>query len=464
MLLQALAIAGSLYVAVLIFLAYRARSQEQSSKTYFMADSNLGALLGFFTFAATLFSTFTLLGMPDFFRTHGVGAWIFLAVSDAVMVFGIIWIGYYFKKKVNQFNYYGMSGFISQQYGKSWAGYIAFFGAFIFLTPYVAIQIRGVAIFLNAAFPNVLPIWIWASIIVLVMLVYSEVGGLKAIIYSDTMQGILLFVVIWLIGIGCLQQMGGLTAMFEQVEIKNPALLSVPGPKGLFTLQFLLSSTVAIALLPFTQPQISTRIAIMRDTKALYRMAVGLGFFAILIILPTVFLGMYGAILYSDASTADFLGNTLVNDQALILTALVMIGLIAAAISTSDSQIFALGGEIRSLLKGEDRKMMLISKICIFFFALVALVFAILSSDQLVLLARTSFAGTSLMAPMIFSAIFVSSVSKMLWLPIGTLLALLLFIASQFGWLSDIWFSIRLDLLLLGILTLAALVGKFVIK
>lgn len=173
---------------------------------------------------------------------------------------------------------------------------------------------------------------------------------------------------------------------------------------------------------------------------------------------------MYGAILYSDASTADFLGNTLVNDQALILTALVMIGLIAAAISTSDSQIFALGGEIRSLLKGEDRKMMLISKICIFFFALVALVFAILSSDQLVLLARTSFAGTSLMAPMIFSAIFVSSVSKMLWLPIGTLLALLLFIASQFGWLSDIWFSIRLDLLLLGILTLAALVGKFVIK
>lgn len=168
-------------------------------------------------------------------------------------------------------------------------GILPFFGAFIFLTPYVAIQIRGVAIFLNAAFPNVLPIWIWASIIVLVMLVYSEVGGLKAIIYSDTMQGILLFVVIWLIGIGCLQQMGGLTAMFEQVEIKNPALLSVPGPKGLFTLQFLLSSTVAIALLPFTQPQISTRIAIMRDTKALYRMAVGLGFFAILIILPTVF-------------------------------------------------------------------------------------------------------------------------------------------------------------------------------
>ncbi|NJK83961.1 MAG: hypothetical protein HC912_09305 [Saprospiraceae bacterium] len=160
-------------------------------------------------------------------------------------------------------------------------------------------------------------------------------------------------------------------------------LLSVPGPKGLFTLQFLISSTVAIVLLPFTQPQISTRIAIMRDSKALYRMAVGLGF--LLFNHPTYcFLGMYGAILYADASTADFLGKTLVNDQAVLLTALVMIGLIAAAISTSDSQIFALGGEIRSLLQGEDRSMMFISKVCIFFFALVALVFAVLSNDQLV--------------------------------------------------------------------------------
>ena len=155
-----------------------------------------------------------------------------------------------------------------------------------------------------------------------------------------------------------------------------------------------------------------------------------------------------------------FLSSSLVNDQAVGIGALVMIGLVAAAISTSDSQLFALGGEIRSLLKGEDKRMMLISRICIFFFALTALIFAILSSDQLVLLARTSFAGTSIMAPMIFVAIFAKAPQKMRWLPVATLVGLLLFVASQLGWIPATFFSIRLDLLLIVFLSLTAVVGE----
>lgn len=464
MLLKALAIVGTLYIGTLVFLSYRAHSKEKNSNSYFLAGSNLGAILGFFTFAATLFSTFTLLGMPDFFRNHGVGSWIFLAVSDAIMVFGIIWLGYYFRKKAKQGNYYGMAGYVSQQYGVAWAGYITFFGAFVFLTPYVAIQIRGVAIFLNAAFPEALPIWLWASLIVVVMVIYSEIGGLKAIIYSDVLQGILLLIVIWVIGITCLQKVGGIVAMFDQVEAKNVALLSTPGPKGLFSVQFLISSAVAIVLIPFTQPQISTRLVIMKDNRSLYRMAVGVGFFAIIIIVPTAFLGMYGAIQYPEASTADFLGNTLVKDQMAGIAALVMIGLVAAAISTSDSQIFALGGEIRSLLKGEDQRMMLISRVCIALFALTALIFAILTTDQLVLLARTSFAGTSIMAPMIFVAIFAAAPEKLRWLPLATFLALVLFIFSQLGWIPGMAFGLRLDLLLLIGLSLAAGVGSSLVK
>jgi SSS family solute:Na+ symporter len=151
--------------------------------------------------------------------------------------------------------------------------------------------------------------------------------------------------------------MGGLTATFEKVSQQNEALLSVPGPRGLFDFQFLFSSMVAICMIPFTQPQVSTRLIIMKNERSLFRTAIGLGTFAILVILPTVFLGMYGAINYPDASTAEFLGNTLVHDQPGFLGAFVLIGLVAAAISTADSQIFALGGETRSMLRGDDKKM-----------------------------------------------------------------------------------------------------------
>lgn len=456
--LRTLAIVGVIYVALLITFSLSARTKERNSVLYLMAGSNLGAFLGFFTFAATLFSTFTLLGMPDFFRTHGVGAWIFLAISDAVMVFGIIWLGYAFRKRAAGHAYLGMAGFMSFSYQTKMAGIVTFLGAFIFLIPYVAIQIRGVAIFLNAAFPTALPVWGWAMAMVVVMLIYSEVGGLKAIIYSDVLQGILLLIAIWIVGIKCLNHFGGMEAMFDNIAEQNKALLSVPGPRGLFDFQFLFGSMLAISLLPFTQPQVSTRLFIMRDTKALYRMAVGVGVFAFLVILPTLFIGLYGASLYSEASVSEFLNRTFVQDQSHIIAAFLMIGLIAAAISTSDSQIFALGGELRSLLSGEDSKMLRIARIGIGVFALAALGFAIVSSDQLVLLARTSFAGTAIMAPMIFSGIFYKKASQLKALPIATLVAILILVVSLAGWAPSAILGVRMDLILLGALAIWALV------
>jgi len=195
----------------------------------------------------------------------------------------------------------------------------------------------------------------------------------------------------------------------------------------------------------------------MKDTRSLFKTAIGLGTFAILVILPTVFLGIYGAIKYPDASTSEFLGNTLVHDQPPILGALVLIGLVAAAISTADSQVFALGGETRSLLRGEDKKMMLIARIAIFVFAILALIFALMSSDELALLARASFAGTAILAPMIFSGIFYERASQLIALPWVTLGCILVLVGSQLGALPATFVGVRLDLLLLGILTVTAL-------
>ena len=279
---QTLLIVGTIYVGLLVVITLVTRKREKDSRNYFLAGSNLGPLLGLFTFAATIFSTFTLLGLPDFFRHHGIGAWIFVAVSDLVMVFGILWLGYYIRKKTAHLQYYGMAGFMQYRYKSKLAGQVAFIGAFIFLVPYVAIQIRGVAIFLAGGFPDGLPMWSYAVGMVIVLLVYSEIGGLKAIIYSDALQGILLLVVLWIIGLTCLDQLGGMQEMFALVQSKNEALLSTPGPAGLFDFQFLFGSMIAIIMVPYTQPQISTRLMIMKDHRALFRTAIGLGTYIIL--------------------------------------------------------------------------------------------------------------------------------------------------------------------------------------
>ena len=461
--LSYLLIIGILYIGILMFFSWRTKKQIKTSSDFMLGGAKIGLLIGLMTFAATLFSTFTLLGMPDFSRANGVGAWIFLAFSDAIMVFLILWFGFYLRKRVGKSPYQGMSVLLQKCYQNRMAGYLYFMAVFLFLIPYIAIQIRGVAIFLFSAFPDFIPVWGWSIGIVLIMLIYSELGGLKAIIYADSLQGTLLLIVVWIVAFNCLNQVGGWNALFERIANIDKELLSTPGPKGLLTPQFLIASTIAILMIPVTQPQLSTRLVIMKNYNALKRMATAVGFFAMLVILPTIIIGMYGAIYYAEASTSEFLGGVLLGEQHEMIAAFIIIGLFAAAMSTSDSQLFAMGNEIRGLLGLKEDDNLRPVRLVIFFFALSALIFSLVSSDELVLLARLSFSGTALMGPMIILGIFSNRPSGITMI-ILSLLALLIFILSNLGWFPKHILSLKTDLFLMIILGLAGLINYFYIN
>ena len=461
--LSYLLIIGILYIGILMFFSWRTKKQIKTSSDFMLGGAKIGLLIGLMTFAATLFSTFTLLGMPDFSRANGVGAWIFLAFSDAIMVFLILWFGFYLRKRVGKSPYQGMSVLLQKCYQNRMAGYLYFMAVFLFLIPYIAIQIRGVAIFLFSAFPDFIPVWGWSIGIVLIMLIYSELGGLKAIIYADSLQGTLLLIVVWIVAFNCLNQVGGWNALFERIANIDKELLSTPGPKGLLTPQFLIASTIAILMIPVTQPQLSTRLVIMKNYNALKRMATAVGFFAMLVILPTIIIGMYGAIYYAEASTSEFLGGVLLGEQHEMIAAFIIIGLFAAAMSTSDSQLFAMGNEIRGLLGLKEDDNLRPVRLVIFFFALSALIFSLVSSDELVLLARLSFSGTALMGPMIILGICSNRPSGITMI-ILSLLALLIFILSNLGWFPKHILSLKTDLFLMIILGLAGLINYFYIN
>lgn len=461
--LSYLFIIGTLYIGILMFFSWRTKKQIKTSSDFMLGGAKIGVVIGLMTFAATLFSTFTLLGMPDFSRANGVGAWIFLAFSDAIMVFLILWFGFYLRKRVGKSPYQGMSVLLQKCYQNRMAGYLYFTAVFLFLIPYIAIQIRGVAIFLVSAFPDFIPVWGWSIGIVLIMLIYSELGGLKAIIYADSLQGTLLLIVVWIVAFNCLNQVGGWNALFERIATIDKELLSTPGPKGLLTPQFLIASTIAILMIPVTQPQLSTRLVIMKNYNALKRMATAVGFFAMLVILPTIIIGMYGAIYYADASTSEFLGGVLLGEQHEMIAAFIIIGLFAAAMSTSDSQLFAMGNEIRGLLGLKEDDNLRPVRLVILLFALSALIFSLVSSDELVLLARLSFSGTALMGPMIILGIF-SNRPNGIAMVLLSLLALLIFILSNLGWFPKHLLSFKTDLFLMIILGLAALINYFYIN
>lgn len=464
-------ILGAIYIGLLVLASLRSYKKGRSVEDFMLAGSNIGIILGVLTYAAALFSTFTFLGMPDFFRRHGIGAWIFLAVSDGAMVFFILWFGYHIRTKVKQMGFRGVAGMISNCYGNKWAGYTIFLTAFLFLIPYVGIQIQGIAIFMGAAFPDFIPSWGWAVSIVIVMLIYSEIGGLKAIVYSDAIQGVLLLTVLWIIGYNCLSDFGGLAAMFDRVEVDNVALLSTPGPEGLFSPQFFIASMIAIVMIPVTQPQLTTRLVVMKSMKSMHLMAVAVGAFAILVITPTIFIGMYGASFLKESldglpaaqQASEFFKETFLYRQPGFVAALALVGLIAAGLSTTNAQIFALGSELRGLLNMDEKKVMRITKIGIFIFAIIALVFSELIKDQIAMLARVSFAGTALMGPMILLGILsdrkISTV--IIW---ASFIGLVIFLLSLGGIIANSFLGFRLDLFLFVCLSVIAIIAYYMGK
>jgi SSS family solute:Na+ symporter len=140
------------------------------------------------------------------------------------------------------------------------------------------------------------------------------------------------------------------------------------------------------------------------------------------------------------------------------VAALALVGLIAAGLSTTNAQIFALGSELRGLLNMEEKKVMRITKIGIFVFALIALVFSELIKDQIALLARVSFAGTALMGPMILLGIL-SNRKVSAFIILASFIALLIFLLSLAGIIPGSYIGLRLDLILFATLTLVALIS-----
>ncbi len=445
---------GGIYICLLVFASWKAKNEVNlSDSDDLIQKTQVNVFLGVLTYSATLFSTFTLMGMPNFFRTHGIGAWIFLGVTDVAMAFILITCGRVIYKNFKKENVFSVSHYLQRKYNSKFPTRVFLLGIFIFLVPYTAIQIKGISSFLEISMPFELSETIWSLIILSIVLFYSYFGGFKAIVYSDAIQGVILLILVWIIGINCIEMVGGVEEMFLKVKDKNIALLSVPGPKNLFSFQFLLASFIAIVLMPITQPQLTTRLITMKDLKSLNMMAPAIAFFAILVILPTVLMGMYGAIEYEALSAKEFWYNILIKDQSPVIGALSLLGLVAAAMSTTDSQLFSLGHEASFFIK-KDKNYLKKSKFLIIVFAVASLVFSVLSKSELVLLARLSFAGTAILAPMLINAFFPPKNRELSNLiPIFTFLGILVFLCSSLmSSFPKAILSIRIDLIIYSIL------------
>ncbi len=445
------------YLAVLITLAVIGnRKNKGDEHQFFLAGGNLGTIIGFLTFFATLYSTFILIGMPNFFRVHGVGTWIFLGVTDMVLAVFTLWLSLKLRERIASREFRSITDLLRETYG-SYGLLVYVTGLVIFLVPYIAIQIKGASGLLANVVPYDVPQWTWAVIILMLMYVYSSIGGLRGIMYCDALQGIMLFTVIWIMAAIILVNFGGIGKLIQSVQATEPALLSTPGPKGLLSVQWLLVGFISIVLLPVSQPQLTSRLSILKGLNERRKVPVLHASFTFLLLIAGLIIGLYGAVAIPATTAPEFIGKLILEQNAAI-GAIALIGILAAAMSTSDSQFFALGCEINNAFAKFSSKLkvspIVFVKIIILVFCVASFIVAIKSSQGLISLAVSGFMGTALMAPMVLVSILFKRRSFGVLIPIVTVFSLVIFLTSLFGLAPKTLGGIRTDLILLAVNTL----------
>ena len=403
------------YLLAVLYLGYRGwKAQGPGLAEFFVAGRTLGPVVGFLTWSATLFSAFTLVGLPGFFYTHGIGSWPFIAFADTFMGVLFYLIGRRLWRLSRERNLVTPVELLAVHYQSPALGLLAVAVSVLFLLPYLAIQMIGVGRLLEGATAGAVPYFAGTVLLLAVTVLYSELGGMRAVAWTDALQGSLFFLVFYLTAaLFVAREWGSVGALFQAVAERQPALLSIPGPRGYFTHATLISLFILIVGMPLTQPQLAIRFFVARSEGTLRRMTLASATFATLIVIPALLLGLGGAALFPGLASGDLILSTIVSRTlAPPLAGLVVCAVVAAAMSTVDSQVLVLGSLLAkdgyAPLAGErdEARLLRVARVAMAACMLGAFLIALRPVPLIIQLSLLSFAGTLQLAPAYLGALF----------------------------------------------------------
>jgi SSS family solute:Na+ symporter len=370
-----------LYLLLLLalgILGYR-RRQGESEEDYYLAGRGQGWVVSSLTIMATFFSSFALLGAPGMVYRDGV---VFALFSLNVPVAGvaIYLLGSRIRRIGRDKGYLTPADMIADHYDSPAALrlLVALVGL-LYAVPYVVIQIQAGGILSQQLFPGTDAFEIGACLLAAITMVYVVVGGMRSVAWTDVLQGGLLVGGMLLAGIAAVGVLGGPGPFFEAVAKLPPKSLSAPGTTGRWTPELLFTASLFASLGSMIQPAQWMRFYAARSNEVLRRSA--LIFAAVLTLcffFGVMLVGLGGQVLYplvDDAGeyrTTDTgavlphpdVGATpgefdqilvvvlknhlpeLMGPAGVILATLVLVAIMAAAMSTADSNLHALSALI----------------------------------------------------------------------------------------------------------------------
>ena len=325
-----------LIIAISLLFAFLGINHTKKFKglnNYLTANRNIGVFSLTTSLTASALGAWILFGPASAATWGGIGAVIGYSLGTAFPLFFLIYLG---KKIRNEFpKGSSLIEFMRRKFGKSLFKLIllmTIFYMFIFLCA----EVTAISVLIN--YISGTEFWITALVVLSSTLIYTLYGGLKASIFTDNIQMIVIGVLL-IISFIYITSFTGSKFSFDFVIKKNPQLLSshyIPNYTAGLTF------FIAVAATNLFHQGNWQRVYAAKNYQTLKKSLI----ISFLIIIPIVFfMGFSGMVAFSiDPNIRPDLGffSLLLKEQTIFLSLFVIILGMALTISTVDTLINAI--------------------------------------------------------------------------------------------------------------------------
>ncbi|UOQ86412.1 sodium:solute symporter family protein [Gracilibacillus salinarum] len=403
----------SVYVVIAIIIAYLSRSGDQKSMAgYFLGERKLNGFVSALSYSATTYSAFMLVGLAGLTYNGGVGAFgfeiiYFMGVS-LVAIFGPrFWL------VGKKYGYVTPSEMLGDRYQSKWVAIVTAISSCLFLIPYSAVQLTGIGYLLAGVTDGAIPFTTGVVIATVLAIVFSYIAGIRSVAWTDSLQSLLMITTSTIVVIVIILHLGGIGGFFDAIEARDPQALAVPG-NGFFNFWTFLGLTIPWFFFSISNPQVSQRLFMPASLKSMRHMLLGFLVFGFIYTIVSVVWGFSASVLFPDLENADLATPTLLSSDVVppVLGVIVMVGIMAAAISTIDSILLTLSSLFsrdvyRNMTdKADDSKQLMVGKLVIPVIAVLTFLFAKLELDLIAVLSVAASSGLIVVVPAIIGSFF----------------------------------------------------------
>lgn len=389
------------------------RGMGRSVTDFFLANRSLGGIVAAFTYSATTYSAFMLVGLAGFTYTGGVGALGF----ELIYLSGLVLVAFFgprFWVAGKKYNYLTPTEMLGDRYQSKALEVIAALAAIVFLIPYSSVQLLGIGTLLEGLTGGGIPFSTGLIIALIFSVSWAWLGGMRSVAWTDFFQALVMVTVatasvVFIIYRG----FGGFGNLFAIVERDYPAWLTVPGP-GFFNVHSFIGLSLPWFFFSLSNPQVSQRLFVPRSLGHMRVMVMGFMLFGLLYTMVSIMWGFSARLLLGELPTADaatpyLLALDIVPSGVALV---VMLGITAAAISTVNSIILTLSSMIsrdvfkRARPEAGEREELLVGRLFVPIFAVVIFFFAGMRLGLIAILSVASSAALLVMVPALFGTFF----------------------------------------------------------